>query len=185
MTDRAAEGLALLGIGPGFVQRGLRRATALKADQRPAVIETLHHLGKALALVPKPVVDWNADIVKEDRSAADDDAAQVVEAGAGDAGRIAWAEECRHASGPFVGLSGAGENQIGVGAVGEGDGRLLSVDHVMVAVTARAQLQIAGVRAAARLSQADGNDGFAARHARHPFARHLGPGVTHQYGGVE
>src|SRR5258708_5803075 len=63
----------------------MRRADTLQADQRAAVVEALHHLREALALVAEAVAHRHAHVVEEDRAAADDGAADVVEVGARDA----------------------------------------------------------------------------------------------------
>ena len=67
LADRRAEGVTLLDIGPALVERGLRGAEHLQADQRAAEIEALHHLHEAGAFVGETVARGNDDIVEEDR----------------------------------------------------------------------------------------------------------------------
>ena len=50
LQDRAAEGLALLGVGDGALDRALHRADGAAADDQPLLRELLHHLVEALAL---------------------------------------------------------------------------------------------------------------------------------------
>ena len=54
------------------------------------------------------------------------------------------------------------EDDEGVGAIGEGDRRLLPVEDVMAAVAAASQLQRRGVRSAAGLGHANAHQGLAA-----------------------
>ena len=91
--DGLAEGDALLHVGPALVERGLRRAEHLKADQRAAEIEPLHHLHEALPLVGEPPRCGHDDIVEEDRAAADGMAAQIPVALGRDARRAHWDQE--------------------------------------------------------------------------------------------
>src|ERR1700676_2634428 len=81
-TDWLTEGLALLGVAPRLVQRHLGGAATLQADQSAAVVEALHHLREALALVAQAVADANVHIIEEHRAAPRDGTAHVVELGA-------------------------------------------------------------------------------------------------------
>src|SRR5271154_4022606 len=81
LRDRAAKRLAFLNIGPGFVDRRLRRGDALKRDQRAAVVKPGHHFGKTAALAAETMVQWNRHGVEEDRAATAHRASDIPKPG--------------------------------------------------------------------------------------------------------
>lgn len=98
--QRAPEGFALLDVLPGFIDRGLGRSDALERDQKPAQIEALHHLGEALAQLAHHRRGGQFDVVEEHRTTPHRAAADIVEAGAGDARKIERHQKGGHAARP-------------------------------------------------------------------------------------
>jgi len=125
--DRRIEGGAGLRIFPRLVERGLSAADALQRDQRATEIEAAHHVGEPLVLLTEAVLRRHAHTFEEDGAPADDVAADVVEARSRDSRRIGGNDQGGDACGAALSRSCAGEDDEGVGAVGEGDRRLLAV----------------------------------------------------------
>jgi hypothetical protein len=174
LGKRQPEGLALLHVGPGLVDRGLRGRDALQRDQDPAVVEALHDLREAPAFGADALRLGHPHRVEEQRAATDQLAAEVCIAGALHAGRVERHQERSDAARRLARRAGAREHDGDVGLVAEADRGLLAVEHVALAVAPRAQRQVRGIRAAARLGQAERADRLAGDQLRHPGTRQLG-----------
>ena len=161
-------------VGPRFFQRDARDGEHLQADQRAGEIEALHDLNEALVLVAEAVRDRNADILEEQRAAADGALAVAVEPVAGDARQIHRDQQRRHAVRAGIDRAGSPEHHGRIGLVGGGDRGLLAVDDIVLAVAFDAQAQIGGVRSAARLGERNGKQGLAGGQAREPRLHDVG-----------
>ena len=116
--ERLAERLPLGDIGPGLFQRDARDGEHLQADQSAREIEALHHLDEALVLVAEAMRDRNADVLEEQRAAADRALAVAIEAAAGDARQIHRNEQRGDAMRAGLDRSGPAEHDRRVGLVG-------------------------------------------------------------------
>ena len=132
----------------------------------------MHHLHKALVLVTQAVAHRHAHVLEEDGAAADGALAVAIEAVGAQARGVHGHQYGGHAVRARLGCAGAAKHDGNVGLVGGGNGSLLAVDDVEVAVALNAQAQIGSVRSAARLGQGNRANGFAG-------AEFLEPGRDH------
>ena len=101
-----------------------------------------HYLDKALVLVAEAMRDRNADILEEQRAAADRALAVAIEPAAGDSRQIHRNEQGGNAMRAGLDRTGPPEHDRRVGLVGGRNRGLLAVDDIMVAIAIDAQPQI-------------------------------------------
>jgi hypothetical protein len=108
----------------------LGRTDALKRNERSAVIETLHHLGKGLALLSDAMGRGQAYVAKEERAATRHVSAQIVILGVGEAWDVAGHEERSHTARGRGFVARTREDQEGIGAIGESHRGFLAIQDV-------------------------------------------------------
>ena len=171
-ADRAAEGLAIAGVRHRHVEAGLDAADRERGDRDPAVVEGGEELGVAAAALAEQVAGGDARTLEGQRVGVGGVPAElVVGLLGGEAGR-ARRDHDRGDLGTAV-LARAGargdRDQAGDRGPGVGDELLGAVDDPLLAVEDRLGAGGAGVRAGARLGEAEAGQPLARDQRRQPL----------------
>ena len=181
LGEGGAKCLPLLNIGPGFIDRGLRRGDTFQTDQRPAEIEPRHDGAEGPAFRRHQAFRWNNNIVEEDRSAPDGLGADIIEMGAADA---FFGEIDKKGADP-VGAGGAvfgtGEDDGGIRLIGGTHGGFLTVEPPAIGRFLGFELQARRIGTAARLRQAETDDLFPCDNSGDPFHGNIPPGMLRDH----
>ncbi len=148
-----AELLALLHVVDGAVEAELRAAERAGADVEPPAVEPRHGDLETLAFAADAVGDRHTAILEHHHGGRLRFPAEFLfRRAVGQAGRALLHHDAGNAA--RAGFAGARHHHVNVGDAAAGDEGLGAVEHVSVAVAARARRKVGGVRAGVRLGQA-------------------------------
>src|SRR5256886_3933739 len=179
--ERLAEALAFRGRCPCLVERLACDRQTLQADERPAVVEALHHLHETAVLRTDQVRCGYPYTVQVQRSASRAPPAEVLELGCRDAGQVQRHEEGADPVGAAPRGAAARPHHRDARLSRETRGGLLAVENVAVAVPPRVHDEVSSIGAAARLGERDRRDRLARQDALQPRLHNVPVAVCRQY----